>query len=175
MIVVIVIISVLAAATIPRITGMAGRRVRASAEQVADLLSAASRRTSLTSQQAMVGYNADLNAVSFSVLVADAGDSASASWQEDRLAPSVMLGDTIIVAVEADGGAMDPAAWRFEFVPGVRRPNLAIILSDANDRERWRVELPATTDQAVVSPGEHGVLADLSIDLDAAGVGSAAW
>lgn len=173
--VVIVIMAVLAALTIPRIAGMSGRRVRATAESLADLLATASRRTSLTSQQALVGFNKESNAVALSVLVPDEGSSSTATWREDRLAPAVLLDDSMIVAVEADGGAMDPGEWRFEFIPGVRRPNLAIVLSDAKNKERWRVELPSTADQAVVSPGEHGVLVDLSIDLDAAGVGSAAW
>jgi prepilin-type N-terminal cleavage/methylation domain-containing protein len=174
-IVVIVIMGVLAAVTIPRITGMAGRRVRATAESLADLLATAARRESLTSQQSIVGYRKDLHAISLSVLVATEGESSSAMWVEDRLAPSVNLGEAVIQAVEADGGAMDPMEWSFDFLPGVRRPGLAIVLSDPANRERWRVELPSGAAHAVVSQAEFSGLLDQSIDLDAAGAGSAAW
>jgi prepilin-type N-terminal cleavage/methylation domain-containing protein len=174
-IVVVVIMGVLAAVTIPRIGGMAGRRVRATAEAVADLLATAARRESLTSQQSVVTYSKELHTISLRMLVPDAADSSVAVWQEDRLAPPIDLGESVVQAVEADGGAMDPGLWSFEFLPGVRRPGLAIVLSDLGNRERWRVELPSGAAQAVVSQAEYSGLLDQSIDLDAAGAGSAAW
>ncbi len=174
--VVIVILGVLAALVVPRVMTMGGRRAEVAALALGDLLSVAARREALTSQPVSVGYDSERNRVTLLALVTESSEAgARAAWREDRLAPPVQLGESVVASVEADGASMNTKNWRIEFSPGVRRPALGITVTDAKGVDRWRVELPAIADQAIVSRGEGKGMLGESIDLDAGGAGSTAW
>ncbi len=175
-VVVVVILAVVAGFAMPRVLNAGGRQVRAAAVSTGDLLSVAARREALTSQQVCVTYDEATHQIVLLSLVTESSEGGSpAFWRVDRLAPAVRLGDAVVAAVEADGAAMDPASFRLEFTPGVRRASYKVSLTDARAKEQWTIELPAHADQAVVGPGSGSGLFDHSIDLDAGGAGSAAW
>ena len=174
--VVVVILAVIAGFAMPRVLNASGRQARVSAQSLGDLLSIAARREALTSQAVCVSYDETAHRiVLYSLVTASSEGGSPASWQLDRLAPAVPLGNAVVAVVEADGAAMDPRQFRLEFTPGVRRPGYRVTLTDARGKEQWTVELPPHADQAVVGPGAGSGLFDHSIDLDAGGAGSAAW
>jgi hypothetical protein len=173
-----VILVVLAAAVGPRLAAMGGREVRANALAVGDLVSVAARRDALTSQRVAIEFQGEkgrLVLLAMDAVPAQGGGSASAEWREDRLIPAVQLGDTKITDALMDGVALDPRGWRVEFPQGGRRPSLELILSDAKNKEHWRVDLPSSAAHAAVSPGNALGMSDQAVDLDASGGGTSPW
>ena len=172
-IVVAIILAVLAAAVAPRLVAMGGREVRASALAVGDLVSVAARRDTLTSQRVALEFDANNDSLVLMTMQA-ADDSGAVSWRPDKLMPGVVLGGTVMQA-SADGVALDAKGWRVEFPQGSRRPSLEIVLSDAKNKEHWRVNLPSIASHAAVSAGNAQGASDQSIDLDATGGGTSPW
>ena len=166
---VVVILVVLAGAIGPRLAAMGGREVRASALSVGDLVSVAARRDALTSQRVALEYDGERSR--FVLMTVDA--ASPGVWREDKLMPPLDLGDTRLEA-SVDGVGLDAKGWRVEFPQGSRRPALQILLSDAKNKEHWRVELPSSAAHAAVSAGNSLGMSDQAVDLDAGG-GTSPW
>jgi len=174
LIVVIVILVVVAGAVAPRISAITGRATRASAEHAAQVLSAAARRDSLTSQRIALDYDG----TRLRMLVLD--ESYKDPWREDPLTPAADLSTVRVSEVLADTAPLDPTRWRVEFPQNTPRPALRLVLTDSRGRDPWRVELASRGGRAVVTPGDRAADAqaieiDDAIDLDATGKSSEPW
>jgi len=177
LIVVVIILAVLAAAMAPRLAVFGGRRVRASAEAAAELLSVAARRDALTSQRVALDFDAEAGWLRLLTYAAPAEGIGRGVWQEDVLAPRVELGDTELVRVLADSVELTPRQWRIEFPQGGRRPEVFMVLADPARREFWQVGLPTGLATAAARPGQVPQPSEggVAIDLDATGKEDEPW
>lgn len=169
-IVVLVILSVLAAAVVPRLAAMSGRQARADAEAVAELLSIAARRDELTSQRVALDFDAERGSLRLLTRRADAAD-----WRPDPLAPDAQLRGSFLESVESEGVDLDPDRWRIEFQQSGRRPPVTLVVTDDRKRDSWRVTLPVGASRAALAPAASRLAPDGSIDLDAVGRSEEPW
>ncbi len=170
LIVVMVILAVLAAATLPRLISMTGRQGRADAEAVAELLSIAGRRDDATSQRVALDYDRDRSTIRLLTRRGDRGD-----WLPDLFSPPVELNGSRVESVQSDGVELDAAHWRIEFPQVTRRPTVTIVLADDSGKGSWRISLASGSTRATMGAATAGVAADGSVDLDAAGREEDPW
>ena len=168
-IVVLVLLGILAAAVAPRLATLTGRQTRADAQAVAELLSIAARRDSLTNQPVAIEYDAGQARLR---MLTRRG--VTAEWRSDPLAPDAELKASFVESAETDGMDLNPERFRVEFAGALRRPSLSIVLADQSKRESWRVSLAPGASRAVITPASVRIT-DGSIDLDAAGKGEEPW
>jgi type II secretory pathway pseudopilin PulG len=173
-IVVVVIIAVLAGVMVPRVVSSSGREARRSAEATAEVLSAAARRDSISSQRVAIDFDADLSTLRLVKLGTNArGEEA---WVDDPLAPRAEMGSAVMTSASMDAVALDAASrFRVEFPVMGRRPDLTLVIEDSRRREVYRVVLSSSAVRArVIMPGQS-LDASAVVDLDAMGKGEQAW
>jgi prepilin-type N-terminal cleavage/methylation domain-containing protein len=181
-IVVVVILGVLAAVAVPRLMAIRGSEAQAAAERIADLLSIAARRDTLTSQRLAVEFDGDAGELRLLTMSSPPDQAAAPSlqvWRVDRLAPVARLGDALLHEATAGSTTLDPRRWRVEFPQHTIRPALGLVVSDGEELAFRRIDLPSYGTRAVVTPGRTlsaGALEGAGfVDLDAIGQGDAAW
>jgi prepilin-type N-terminal cleavage/methylation domain-containing protein len=192
MLVVVVIISILASAIVPRMINVGQRQAEIEAKSVQRLVSVAAEKCDVWNQPVAVDFNAEKNALTVwsqredPKATSDAVGAARVRWQIDPLVETVAFGRLKISQATQDGQPLASTKWRVSFTPGQPRPVLSIELAPKTDRDgpRWTVVLgvgeTAATCSAVgdaVHPaGPNAVGAQSrSIDLDDAGKGQTKW
>lgn len=172
LVVVIVMLGVLGAMIGPRLLGWTGRDTEASALKLAELLSAAARRDSLSSQRVAIKFDSKRSLVEFQVLSTDGG---SVGWAGDPLVADVSLAGVTLSSVAADGVTLDASNWRVEFAGGAARPAIGVVLLGDRGKETYRVDLPSRGSRAIVTSGATPPEGIEPMDLDAAGKGESPW
>lgn len=181
-----IILGVLAAVVVPRVTGLGVRQAEGEVRQAQDLLSlAADKAASLNAPMAVDYAEKTLTLWTFRAKGDAAVDlsvdgAGSGKWTPDPLADPLRLARVIVDAARVDGVPL-PAGkpWRIAFAPGQARPGVEIDLKDDSART-WTLRLESDATQAVVERvGQAGGRATpppvRSIDLDDAGRGTAKW
>lgn len=175
----LVILAILSGVVIPRLAAGSSRTAEAEVRRVAELVSAAGRRDTLTSQQLAV----DFDGSTFSLLLfrrpspSEAARGVAPEWVRDSMTMPVTLRDAAVVSVSADGMDLDPRRFRVEFLPGATRPGLRLVLTQTDGQSRWTLALSPRAFRATVTSGED-VLAGAEttmIDLDLAGKADEPW
>ncbi len=177
-IVVVVILGLLAAITVPRLVGGEARHISAKAEEVSQVLTALARRDAVLSQALALEYDGEAGAVR--ILVRDPNPDAREPWGTDALLPSVDMSNIRMTSVEVDGAEMDPSSFRVVLDQFTPRPSLRLVLTDARGGNAQSVEMAATAGQArVVMGDQHGKGLSggegSAIDLDEIGKDREAW
>ncbi len=179
LVVVLVIMSVLAGVIAPRLLAGASRSAEAEVYKTAELVSAAGRRDTLTSQQIAI----DFDGSTFRLMVlrmpsaADAARGVAPEWVRDSMTMPVELKDARLVSVTADGAEVDVKKFRIEFTQNGQRPSVLIVLTQSDGRSSWTVVLPSGAFRARVISREDR-FADqevTSVDLDQAGKAEEPW
>lgn len=176
-IVVIAILAIAAGFTIPRLVGGAAREVRASADEVASVMSALARRDAMLSQPIALDY--EENTRLLRVLTLRQLDRGR-EWATDRLLPSAEITGVKLVSMRSDQQLYTDEDFRIELDQFQPRGNMELVLSDVNDRWFVTVFLSATSLQAMVRDGKpedamnDGSMPE-SIDLDQTGKEEEAW
>jgi type II secretory pathway pseudopilin PulG len=173
-IVVVVILGVLAGLMVPRVISTSGREARRAAEAAAEVLSAAARRDSLSTQRVAIDFDGSLGTLKLVKMGTNA--RGEASWVDDQLAPRAEMGSAIVTSALSDALTLDAAGqFRVEFPVMGRRPDLTFVIEDSRRRETYRVVLSSSAVRArVVMPGQS-TEASAVVDLDAQGKGEQAW
>ncbi|HRJ50608.1 MAG TPA: type II secretion system protein, partial [Phycisphaerales bacterium] len=105
LIVALVILAILSGVVIPRLASGSSRTAEAEVRRAAELISAAGRRDTLTSQQLAV----DFDGTTFTLMIfrrpspADAAKGLTAEWLRDAMTMPVELKDARVVAAVSDG------------------------------------------------------------------------
>lgn len=174
LIVVVVLLGIVAGMVVPRLFATRGREVEGAARRAAGLLSAAGQRDALTNQRIAVQYHGGTLRLA---VFASVGDAGTAQWQFDPLISEADLEPARLVEATADGVRLEGASWRLEFPQNKPRPTISLLLADADDLYRWRVEMSGRESRATVAPEGRGDRpgAGTVIDLDDLGRGEAAW
>lgn len=179
LIVVLVILSVLAAVVVPRLTAITDRPARSAATNVAELLTAVSRREELSSKRIAVDYNIDDAVLRILEYQPPRRKGDPAYWVPDRLAPEVDLSGVTIRSITVDGVEISPEQCRIEFTqPGGRRPDVFFVFYDPSREDTWTAHLEPGTSSAIaqaVAPGTQPLRTSRALDLDAAGKDQEAW
>jgi type II secretory pathway pseudopilin PulG len=178
LVVAIIIMAVMVGLIVPRLLSTTERKLRAQLESVADLVTVAARRASLSTQRVALEYE---SGVGLRVMVLRAKDLSSfepgnLAWVPDPLAPLPSLDDLAIVSATADGKQLPSSSWRVEFAPSTRNPDLAIGLEDPAGRA-WTVVLAGDSIQARAAEGSprQVVIPSTAVDLDAGAKGDQPW
>jgi prepilin-type N-terminal cleavage/methylation domain-containing protein len=179
LVVVLIILGIVSGIIAPRLLSGSSRAAEADVRKVAELVSAAGRRDTMTSQQIAIDYDG----TEFSLLVLrmpsaiDAARGVLPQWTRDQLSMPVQLQDAVLNSVLIDGAELDPSRFRIEFLQRGQRPGVAMLFGQVRGAATWTVSLPAGTFRAQVFGGEDrdAGLDVTSIDLDLAGKGEEPW
>jgi prepilin-type N-terminal cleavage/methylation domain-containing protein len=178
LVVAIVIMAVMVGLIVPRLLSTTERRTRAEVESVADVVTVAARRASLSTQRVSLAYD---SGVGLRVMIQRAKDLASfqpgnLQWVYDPLAPSPSLEGVTVTGASLDGKALTGSSWLVDFFPASRQPDLSIGLEDSSGRP-WTVVLTGDSVQARAYQGTAAQVGvrTTAIDLDNGGKGDQPW
>lgn len=161
MIVVLVIIAIMAALAIPRMTGNEQREFKLAVDQVSDLLTMFAQRQQLS--QKIVGIHHDVHRHSVELVILDTYDSSSArnaTWRRDPYVQPVVLPRFMYesdIAFTMNGDTVYPSEYPISCQIGQERPWIEIGMRGAGER-------------ALISLSPYGVAPTLSASFASAGV-----
>lgn len=173
MIIVTIVIGIMSAMIIPRLSGNRDRKFNLLVEQVGDVVLMFAHRVSSSNQPAALRFNTTLKQIE---LLAKVEEDGERFWNLDPLALPVKLPswiDSDAVAIYLDGELTDTTQWPVTMTPGEARPLLEVTL-DWEDRSAL-ISLPShSIGPNIMFDGEgHELL--IPIDLDAQGRGREEW
>ena len=174
MMVVIAVLAVIMAMTLPRMIGREGRLLQLAADRVADLLTMYAQRESLSSRPAGIWHDRDTHRIVLLTLaIDDAMPDEPADWRPDRTVQPIQLPSNVDVergvGAMIDGTIVDISQWPIATEPGKRRPRIEVSLY-ADDGRVKTIVLPAHALKPYHLDNADSVLASRQpIDLDAAG------
>lgn len=173
MMVVIIIIGIMAAMVIPRISGNRDREFDLTVDRIADVVLMFAHRVSTSNQPTGLRYSPEMGQLE---LLSKVEEEGQRYWDIDPLAQPVKLPtwfEQESVAIYVDGEFMDTIQWPLTTTPGEMRPLIEVTL-------QWEDR------SAVVSLAAHSIGPDIwidgigsepimPIDLDAQGRGREEW
>jgi prepilin-type N-terminal cleavage/methylation domain-containing protein len=184
LVVVIVILAVVAGMVIPRLTSWKSREGELAVNIVADLLTAAAKRDTYSTQRSAIEFDAStgrFRLLALRVRDVQSFDPGGEEWVEDPLSPAAKLEGANLMSATAGIAELDPKRFQIEF-PGAGsaqgRPGLALVFADTAGQQ-WTVRLPSTATRAEVTPGVSRAGSttgdSYAVDLDATGRRDDPW
>lgn len=174
MVVVIAVLAVIMALTLPRMIGREGRVLQLAADGVADLMTMYAQRESLSSRPTGIWHDRASHRLVLVVLARDdARPDEPANWRPDRTVRPVRLPSNVDVergvGASIDGSPVDISQWPIATEPGKRRPRIEISLY-ADDGQVKTIVLASHALKPYHIDDEESVLASRQpVDLDGAG------
>ncbi len=174
MIVVIAVLAVVMAMTVPRLIGREGRVLQLAADRIADLLTMFAQRETLSGRPVGIWHDADRHQIVLLILDIDEADPTEpAQWRPDRTVRPVALPMSVEVkrgvVATVDGRPVDISQWPIATEPGKPRPRVEVSLFDDDGRVKT-VVLPSHALAPYFLDDRRAVLALREpVDLDAAG------
>ncbi len=178
--IVIGVLAVITAMTVPRLLSREGRMFQLTADRVADLLTMFAQRESLSARPAGIWLDTGRRRLVLLVLdIDEAAREEPAQWRPDRTVQPVPIPRTIDIergiVVYVDGYALDMSVWPIATEPGKPRPRIEISLYDDDDNVKT-ITLPAhALAPYQLDDAQAGLAARRPIDLDAAGRNREDW
>jgi prepilin-type N-terminal cleavage/methylation domain-containing protein len=168
--IVILVLALLAAVALPRLSGTESRRFDVTADRLADLLMVFAQRDSLGDRPVALLHNADRNQIELATLDIDPLQSDQpADWRPDRLTPSVVIPSGMgVVDCRVDGEMLVEQGWTIISRPGQERPLIEMTLV-ARGRSATLVLPPAAVAAHRYDANSTSPIVRESVDLDAAG------
>ncbi len=174
MVVVVAVLAVVMAVTLPRMIGREGRMLQLAADRVADLLTMYAQRETLSSRPTGIWHDRDSHSIVLMTLALDdARPDEPVDWRPDRTVKPIKLPPNIDVergvGAAIDGTPVDISQWPIATEPGKRRPRIEISLF-ANDGRAKTIVLPSHALKPDHLDDTDSMLASRQpVDLDAAG------
>ena len=175
-IIVVAIMAIMAALTVPRLLNQDRHRLQEATDGVSDLLIMFAQREALSDRPVGIWHDAERNWIVLMILDRTEGDEGNygdpATWRQDHAVKPVKLPAIVPadgVQALADGEPIDFSQWPVVTEPGRPRPDVEITLS-TDDGLLRTIVLPAHAISPYDSETGHE-LAELRspIDLDAEG------
>lgn len=140
LIVVIVLLSVVAGLTAPRLFSSSSRRAESNMREIADVLGIAARRDASGAGSAgeaqRLAFDSEKRTLALQVRRTrqnGRGELEQAGvWRNDPLAPVVNLDHVRISRAVIDGVAADDRAWTLDFVSGQVRPTVELVVESTS-------------------------------------------
>lgn len=187
--VVIVVITILAGLTVPRLLSTGTRQAEVETRAVQRLLSIAAEKSALLMQPVAVELVTPRgeSVPTLRVLVQRSrtnsdGQTLAPEWIVDALVAPVPLEHTDLTSATASGIALNKNSWRVTFQPGQPRADIVLVLARKNAADQLtRIALPSYASSALKEDASAGRGARPSaatvgaIDLDDAGRGTKTW
>lgn len=173
--VVVAVIAIAAAVTLPRLTGNEARAARLAAEDVADLFTMFAHRESMGHSNVALGYDPESHTLMLLRLVGDPlNPDFPPHWEIDRLEKPVALPDLLSIGeVREDGVRVDRRDWFIPVMPGQGRPAIELVL--VSEQFTATVVLPRDGIAAHLVFGDDGATVRQTIDLDRQGRSEEIW
>lgn len=178
LVVVIILISVLAALVVPRLGGMGARAAQNEAEECASLLSTAAQRAAAGSEVCALSWEPKDARLSLLTRPRVGSGGGGGVWSPAPLARPVTLARLSVQQALVNGVVYPGStAWRCEMGGVTGTPALGVLL--VGDDAVWQVDLPPESLQArarpLVSAGAWQPGLGDGVDLDTAGRRNKAW
>lgn len=176
MMIVLVVIAILTAITVPRLFRSESRQFKVTVEQVADLLTMFAQRESLGQKPVGIWYDQDRHWLVLMVMDVDpARPQEPADWYPDLSVRPVKLPEWVHEPlVSEDGVPVDIRRWPLSTRPGEARPMVGLTLM--TDERSASLELSPYAIAPYQSDEEAALLAARTpVDLDAAGRSREDW
>jgi len=179
-----IVLVILAALILPRMTSNEARRARLEVDRVATLVSNAATRDALSSDRVALEYRDDPSTLSVAILRPEDPNRPLDSrllWQPDRLLAPVTLDATRVERAEVDGGTYSRAPWRIVLTDPELPPAIQLVLVSQGARREgaWTVTLGEGALSAAVSSGDTSgrsrFVDEGAVDLDAIGMRDEPW
>jgi prepilin-type N-terminal cleavage/methylation domain-containing protein len=172
-IIVIIMIGIMSAMVLPRLTGNRSREFTLTAERVADVVLMYAHRNATSNQPSALQYNMKTKELALLIKVEDEGERY---WEYDPLAkpiylPSWLDGESL--SIFADGDYIDTSQWPLTSSPGEARPLIELTL-DWENRSSAISLAPHAVGPKLWLDG-MGTEPLMPIDLDAEGRGQEEW
>ena len=180
LIVVVVILSAVAFAIVPRVVGSEERAAEAEVRKVENFLTSVATRSVLSGQaMAIVLEDGRLSAQTLRAMGDAADFTQERRWIEDGLIIPVRLDRVEVSDVIAGSAPVKPGEFRIDMPSGAARPSVSLLLESELTRRAWRVDLASDAAKAYSMPmGEGEKLTPIgrgSVDLDDAGLTETPW
>jgi prepilin-type N-terminal cleavage/methylation domain-containing protein len=185
--IVILVLALLAALALPRLSGTESRRFDLTADRLSDLLMVFAQRDSMGGRPVALIHSADRNQIELLTLDIDPFQPdllaewrpdrlvPFAEWRLDRLVPSVPLPTGIrVVDCRVDGDLLVEQGWSIISEPGQERPVIEMTLA-SGDRMATLVLSPAAVAASRYDANSPAPYERASVDLDAAGRNREDW
>jgi prepilin-type N-terminal cleavage/methylation domain-containing protein len=186
-IVVFVVLGVVSGLVAPRIMSNERRRAAQTVRAIDAMLTVIAERDTFGQHRMALRHDPASRTLRLDVL-RQAGSSdrrgrlADAVWRPDPLTPEVSLGRLRLAETRLDGRPPVDDAWSVEFVPGIPRPLIELIVElDTDDPSgpAWLIELlpyaPSADVAPVSSAGAVRGRGARSVDLDEMGKSDVPW
>jgi prepilin-type N-terminal cleavage/methylation domain-containing protein len=184
LVIVIVILAIVAGTVAPRLLSSKSRQGEQLVRGVAELLSAAAKRDTYSTQRTAVDFDAaagKMKLVTLRVSNPASFDPGGEVWVDDPLAPAVNMEGLRLTSGLAGVTDLDVRKFRVEF-PGAGgaepRPGVGLLLVD-DGGQKWYVRLSSSSTRAEISSGNNVKLVPVVdpdvVDLDATGGRDDAW
>lgn len=169
-----VMLTIVAAAVVPRLIVVQRQREQKAILEVEDLLRMYAFRNSVGTQQIGLYYDRAIGEVSLWIKDLDPRDPLGPRvWQQDRLSNPVELPEGMDIArATADGIEMIDDAWNIPTHPDGSRPSIVLEIAGREEQAELVLEPYATVP---VRAGERGAFIREAIDLDREGRAFDTW
>ncbi len=178
--IVVTVLAIIMAMTVPRLLNREGRMFQLTADRVADLLTMYAQRESLSARPAGIWLDTGRRRLVLMVLDIDEVEPEEpAQWRPDRTVQPVPIPPTIDaqrgVVASVDGNPVDISQWPIATEPGKPRPRIEISLY-ADDGNVKTISLPSHAMAPYqLDDAQAALAARRPIDLDAAGRNREDW
>jgi prepilin-type N-terminal cleavage/methylation domain-containing protein len=170
MLVVLIIMAILAALAVPRLTGTDEREFRLVMDRVSDMLTMYAQREMLEQKPVGIRYDAERRWLLLVVQEMDVEAGAQPEWFIDPYVDAIKLPSHVeLVEVTADGDLVDVSRWPLSSATHDERPTIAITLRSGNDLSTATLPSHAIVPQQIGFGTVVGAGAAEPIDLDASG------
>jgi prepilin-type N-terminal cleavage/methylation domain-containing protein len=180
LIVVVVILTAVAFAIVPRVMGNEERAAEAEVRKVENFLTSVATRSVLSGQaMAIVFEEGRLSAQTLRAMGDAADFTQERRWIEDGLIIPVRLDRVEVSDVIAGSTPVKPGEFRIDMPSGAARPSVSLLLESERTGKSWRVDLASDAVRAysvVIGQGEKLTpIGRGSVDLDDAGLTETPW
>lgn len=176
--VVTIILVIVGAIVIPRMTGKNVVTVQLAAEQASASLAMFAYRSSLAAQPVALRRDPEFGTIEVWVLDADlARPDQPPTWKIDRFAkPLALPSGTVLAEVRIDGQPLETQEWQVVSTPSMPRPRIELVVAaEEGDDEITIVLEPRASAPYIVQAGRTMEIGRVPIDLDREGRGKELW
>jgi len=173
-----VILAIVGALVLPRLSGKSVVTAQLAAEQVSSLLGTFAFRSSLAGQPVSLLRDPDFGTIEVWILDIDPNrPDQPPAWRIDRFAKPLTLPEGIALSeVRIDGQRLVPEDWSVIAVPGMPRPRIELVLTSDKESEEITVVLdPRAGAPHRISAGGTTAIGRVPVDLDREGRGKELW
>lgn len=173
-----VILAIIAAMIVPRLSGRSTVTVQLAGEKVAAMLATYAFRSSLAGQPVGLLRDGDSGLIELWIMDTDPErPDMPPDWRLDRFSKPLLIPDGVVLTeVRIDGQRLMPDAWRVVSAPGAARPRIEMVLLAEQTNDEVTVVLePRGNSPYLIIAGRTNAIGRAAVDLDREGREKEMW